>query len=70
MTYWDDRQADDGLPCSTGYVHIRETNIELFGKEVIDKTEEVYGLDEEGELKGSYRPSGQPGVSGSRRTWG
>ena len=46
----------------TGYIHMREANTELLGKNVIDQTEEVYGLDDEGEIKGSYRPSGHPGV--------
>lgn len=41
---------------------MRETNAELLGKDVIDQTETVYGLDEEGEINGSYRPSGHPGV--------
>ena len=48
---------------STGYVNMREVNAALFGEDVIDKTVEVYGLDEDGELRGSYRPSGYPGVS-------
>ncbi|KAI0741575.1 FAD/NAD-P-binding domain-containing protein [Daedaleopsis nitida] len=47
---------------ATGYYHMRETNTELLGKDVIDQTEPVYGLDEEGEIKGSYRPSGHPGL--------
>lgn len=34
----------------------------LFGDEIINQTEEVWGLDEEGELKGCYCPSGHPGV--------
>ena len=42
---------------------MRENNKELFGEDVISMTDEVYGLDEEGEIKGSYRPSGYPGVS-------
>ena len=42
---------------------MREVNAALFGQDVIDKTDEVYGLDEEGELRGSYRPSGYPGVN-------
>ncbi len=29
----------------------------------IDRTSQVWGLDEEGELKGVYRQSGHPGVS-------
>ena len=42
---------------------MREANANLFGRHVIDKTDEVWGLDDEGEIKGSYRPSGYPGVS-------
>lgn len=34
----------------------------IFGDEVINQTQEVWGLDEEYELKGCYRPSGHPGV--------
>ena len=30
---------------------MREANVELFGEDVINQTEEVYGLDEEGEIK-------------------
>ncbi len=47
---------------------MREANAELLGKNVIEQTEEVYGLDDEGEIKGSYRPSGHPGV-GLHRDW-
>ena len=46
----------------TGYTHIREVNRKLFGAEVIDKTTAVWGLDDEGESQGVYRPSGYPGV--------
>ena len=52
---------------STGYANMREVNAALFGQDVIDKTDEVYGLDEEGELRGSYRPSGYPGVNAFSR---
>ncbi|EJF61137.1 dimethylaniline monooxygenase (N-oxide-forming) [Dichomitus squalens LYAD-421 SS1] len=47
---------------ATGYTNMRENNKELFGEDVIGITDEVYGLDEEGELRGSYRPSGYPGL--------
>lgn len=30
---------------------------------MMDRTKQVWGLDEEGEISGSYRPSGQKGVS-------
>ncbi|KAI9066764.1 FAD/NAD-P-binding domain-containing protein [Trametes sanguinea] len=52
----------DAVIFATGFTHMREANRETFGKEVIDQTDEVYGLDEEGEIKGSYRPSGHPGL--------
>ena len=42
---------------------MRQTNMELFGEDTISMTDEMLGLDEEGELKGSYRPSGYPGAS-------
>ncbi|RPD67297.1 dimethylaniline monooxygenase (N-oxide-forming) [Lentinus tigrinus ALCF2SS1-7] len=47
---------------ATGYVQIKESNRALFGDDVIERTKPVYGLDEEGELRGSYRPSGHPGL--------
>lgn len=46
----------------TGYENIRDTMRPLFGDETIDKTGPVYGKDEEGEFRASYRPSGHPGV--------
>ncbi|OJT13103.1 hypothetical protein TRAPUB_10373 [Trametes pubescens] len=53
----------DAVILSTGYVHIKETNRALLGDEIVDQIGEVYGLDSEGELRASYRPSGHPGVS-------
>lgn len=47
---------------STGCKRIRADLEELFGKEVIDRTSEIWGIDEHGELRIGYRPSGQPGV--------
>ena len=47
----------------TGYINIKETARKIFGDEVVGQVGDVYGLDEEGELKGSFRPSGHPGVS-------
>jgi len=34
----------------------------LFGEETIERTGPVWGLDDEGELRGCYRPSGHPGL--------
>ena len=42
---------------------MRESSRKIFGDETINRTGPVYNLDEEGELRGSYRPSGHPGVS-------
>ncbi|EMD40804.1 hypothetical protein CERSUDRAFT_149241 [Gelatoporia subvermispora B] len=47
---------------ATGYNSIRDANKELFGADIIDETDEAIGLDEEGEFRGSYRPSGHPGL--------
>ena len=46
---------------------MRDSNAALFGDNIISQTDEVYGLDEEGEINGSYRPSGYPGVRESTR---
>ena len=64
---WEGLTISLTLPPSTGYVNIREVNRQLFGPEVIDQTREVWGLDSEGEVNGSYRPSGYPGVCRSPR---
>ncbi|RPD67281.1 dimethylaniline monooxygenase (N-oxide-forming) [Lentinus tigrinus ALCF2SS1-7] len=53
----------DVVVFATGYTPMREVMKEVMGKDVIDQTEDVFpGLDEEGELKGSYRPCGHPGL--------
>ena len=46
----------------TGYQDIRESTAEMMGETVMRKVGPVYKLDEEGELRGSYRPCGHPGV--------
>ena len=51
-------------------MNIRDVNEELFGKDVFDKVDQVYGLDDEGEVRGSYRPCGYPGVSSMHNTPG
>ncbi|THH07598.1 hypothetical protein EW145_g3271 [Phellinidium pouzarii] len=47
---------------ATGYENIRPSMKRIFGAEVIDQTQPVWGLDKEGELRGCYRPSGHPGL--------
>ncbi|KAJ3778260.1 dimethylaniline monooxygenase [Lentinula raphanica] len=52
----------DAIIFATGYHYIRDTMKATFGEETIAMTAPVWGLDEEGEINGSYRPSGQPGL--------
>ncbi|KAI0086909.1 FAD/NAD(P)-binding domain-containing protein [Irpex rosettiformis] len=52
----------DVVVAATGYKYMRETSVALLGADVIDRTGQVWGLDAEGELSGTYRPSGHPGL--------
>ena len=45
---------------------MREVYKKTFGEDVINGTSETWGLDSEGELQGSFRPIGHPGVSPGR----
>ncbi|KAJ7056138.1 FAD/NAD-P-binding domain-containing protein [Mycena amicta] len=47
---------------ATAYESIRDNMRALFSDAVIDKTSPLWGLDEEGELRGCYRESGHPGL--------
>ncbi|KAH9853604.1 FAD/NAD-P-binding domain-containing protein [Lenzites betulinus] len=58
----DSEIAADLVIFATGFVRMREANAEMLGQDIIDRTDDVYGLDEEGEIRGSYRPSGHPGL--------
>ncbi|KAJ7616638.1 hypothetical protein FB45DRAFT_873087 [Roridomyces roridus] len=51
-----------GALFSTGYENIRDNMRALFGDGVIDQTSPVWGIDEEGEIRGCYRASGYPGL--------
>ncbi|KAG6868751.1 hypothetical protein C0993_011020 [Termitomyces sp. T159_Od127] len=46
---------------ATGYHNIRESMKETFGEGTIERTSPIWGLDEEGELRGCYRPTGHSG---------
>ncbi|KAJ7288604.1 FAD/NAD-P-binding domain-containing protein [Mycena rebaudengoi] len=52
----------DAVIYATSYESIRDTLRQLFGDATIDQTGPLWGVDEEGELKGCYRPSGHPGL--------
>ncbi|KIK62719.1 hypothetical protein GYMLUDRAFT_57997 [Collybiopsis luxurians FD-317 M1] len=51
----------DAIVFATGYVHRRSVTKKIFG-DVIDKTGPVYNIDEAGETRGGYRPTGHPGL--------
>ncbi|KAJ7078780.1 FAD/NAD-P-binding domain-containing protein [Mycena epipterygia] len=52
----------DAIIFATGYESIRDTMRGLFGDSVIDQTGPVWGVDEEGEIRGCYHSSGHPGL--------
>ncbi|KAF7310514.1 hypothetical protein HMN09_00594000 [Mycena chlorophos] len=47
---------------ATSYDSIRDNMRALFSDAVIDRTDVLWGLDAEGELRGCYRESGHPGL--------
>ncbi|KAJ6533656.1 FAD/NAD-P-binding domain-containing protein [Mycena capillaripes] len=52
----------DAIVFATGYESIRDTMRGLFGDVVMDQTGPVWGVDEEGEIRGCYHASGHPGL--------
>ena len=48
--------------CRTGWMSVRHDLEATFGKEMIDRTMKIWGIDASGELCAGYRPSGQSGV--------
>lgn len=46
----------------TGWKGVRTKLRDTFGDDVINRTDEVWGTDENGEIRAGYKPSGQPGV--------
>ncbi|WP_205471372.1 NAD(P)-binding domain-containing protein [Nocardioides sp. SYSU D00038] len=58
----DGRELEaDLVVLATGYDNMRETARRLFGDDVADKLPLVLGIDEDGEIGGLYRRTGQPG---------
>ena len=57
--------AHKAYSCAQGiFFHSLEGyQLELFGEDVLGRTDQEWGLDEEGEINGSYKPCGLPGVS-------
>ena len=60
--------AADLVVFATGYEPIKNTVRNIFGDEVATKVTPVWGLDEEGESRRTFKPSGHPGVSVERAT--
>ncbi|KAJ7184425.1 FAD/NAD-P-binding domain-containing protein [Mycena filopes] len=52
----------DAVVLATSFKSVREKMRGVFGDATIDQTSPVWGLDEEGEIRGCYRPSGHPGL--------
>jgi putative flavoprotein involved in K+ transport len=51
----------DLVVLATGFKSMRESARRIFGDAVADRCGEVWGLDDEGELRSVWRPSGHPG---------
>ncbi|KZT01059.1 FAD/NAD-P-binding domain-containing protein [Laetiporus sulphureus 93-53] len=61
--FTDDSEVEaDLVVFATGYLDPRDSLKETFGKETIEQTSPLWGLDEEGEIRGAYRRSGHPGI--------
>jgi cation diffusion facilitator CzcD-associated flavoprotein CzcO len=52
----------DVVVLATGYQNMRESARTLFGDEVANRCQPVWGLDREGELRTVWRRSGRPGL--------
>jgi cation diffusion facilitator CzcD-associated flavoprotein CzcO len=52
----------DLVVLATGFNILADTVHQIFGSEVADSCGEVWGLDDEGEIQGMWRPSGHPGL--------
>ena len=51
----------DEIIFATGYRNMRETARKIFGNELADQVRDVWGFDEEGEVRTMWRRSGHPG---------
>jgi putative flavoprotein involved in K+ transport len=61
VTYSDGTSADaDLVVFATGWPNMRDTLRPIIGDEVADQLSTVWGLDEQGEIQGTFRPSGHP----------
>lgn len=50
----------DAIVFATGFVGtMKDTIRQLFGSNVADRVEDFWGVDEEGEVKGAFKPCGR-----------
>jgi cation diffusion facilitator CzcD-associated flavoprotein CzcO len=55
-------QQADLIVLATGYLGQKEAVRRIAGEKITDRVGAVWGFDEEGELAGMWRPTGQPGL--------
>jgi hypothetical protein len=51
----------DEIVFATGYLNMRKQCRKIFGDEIADRVKDVWGFDEEGEIRTIWRKSGHPG---------
>jgi putative flavoprotein involved in K+ transport len=54
-------QTFDAIVVAAGYKNMSESVRAVFGDKVADRVGPVWGLDDEGEVRAMWRPTGQPG---------
>jgi hypothetical protein len=62
ITFADGREIEaDEIVFATGYQNMKETSRNIFGEDVAAKLKDVWGLDQEGEVRTMWRQTGHPG---------
>ncbi|KAL8785429.1 MAG: hypothetical protein Q9213_003359 [Squamulea squamosa] len=62
LTFRDGSELEaDEVVFATGYQNMRETARKIFGDELADRVKDVWGFDEEGEIRTMWRRTGHPG---------
>lgn len=63
MLFADSSELEaDEIVFATGYQNMRGTARKIFGDEIADQVNDVWGFDEEGELRTIWRKSGHPNL--------
>ncbi|KAA6408835.1 MAG: dimethylaniline monooxygenase (N-oxide forming) [Lasallia pustulata] len=52
----------DLIVFTTGFVNMRKEIAPIVGEEIAEQLEEFWGVDQEGEILGAFKPSGHPGL--------